>query len=348
MRKPMVSNLLSQAPKSQELDQVGLWWLTKVMEVSPVDSLPSMNKQLTWVPALSVIGQSYLELVRVWTVNTSGRWLFKRVVSAGTHISTECNKPQLDKLQVTARTGGDTAEGAAIDAVVRGTPHNSEEKTAIIARMRRHRKRGIDEWHFRHYEYMLCFDQPSFNILLALKETCKKKHANNPAYADLAKVRLLGELSIRNPVGSVCEEEVEKQVENVKMCIKGFLREEMHWTAPTQGIRDGPYRTVQIVLPTLKVMPMLGGLLDEIQKKTGCRIWVTYYQTDEKKTSDCYGEERNSQCGNIPLAGRLRSWQNYLDATTLLSLIYKGDIKRNIRGREYVIGWAVGELGWLL
>jgi len=233
----------------------------------------------------------YLELVRIWTLNTSGRWLFDRVISAGTHISTGHNKPLLEKLSLPTRAGGDTVESGAIDAVAGRTWHNSGEKTAIITRMRRHRKRGIDEWRFRHYEYMLCFDQSSFNVVHALKEACKKKHANNSADADLAKVRLIADLPMENTVGSLRKEEVDKLVENVKTSIKGFLRGEMQWTEPTQGIKNGPYRTVQIVLPTKKVMPMLGGLLGEIKRKTECRIWVTYYQNDEKKLLTVTGQK---------------------------------------------------------
>jgi len=79
---------------------------------------------------------------------------------------------------------------------------------------------------------MLCFDQATFDILQALKEDHKKKRANNSAHADLAKLRLTGELPMGNTVKNVNQEEVNEVVYTVKLGIKGFLRQGLHWTEP--------------------------------------------------------------------------------------------------------------------
>lgn len=84
----------------------------------------------------SIIAQTYLELVRVWTVNNSGEWLFNRVESAGVQVETKfakrCFKSQSEFLV----KGGNAPESAALQAISgKKSYFRSEERKTISWRV---------------------------------------------------------------------------------------------------------------------------------------------------------------------------------------------------------------------
>lgn len=227
----------------------------------------------------SIIAQTYLELVRVWTVNNSGEWLFNRVESAGVQVETKfakrCFKSQSNFLV----KGGNPPESAALEAISgKKSYFRSEEKKDILARVAQHRSRGIDNWHFRKYEYMLCFDSSVYENVTTLAKYCKKKYGNSSSYANLSKVILIKDIRLKGSAANLNTDSTTKLVESIKDGIKNFLKIEYHWKRPPLSITDGPFRTKQIVL--LKVDVKLNpaeeeAKLDEISTKTDCRIRVT-------------------------------------------------------------------------
>lgn len=227
----------------------------------------------------SIIAQTYLELVRVWTVNNSGEWLFNRVESAGVQVETKfakrCFKSQSNFLV----KGGNPPESAALEAISgKKSYFGSEEKKDILARVAQHRSRGIDNWHFRKYEYMLCFDSSVYENVTTLAKYCKKKYGNSSSYANLSKIILIKDIRLKDSAANLDTDSTTKLVESIKDGIKGFLKREYHWKRPPLSITDGPFRTKQIVL--LKVDMKLNpaeekAKLDEISTKTDCRIRVT-------------------------------------------------------------------------
>lgn len=227
----------------------------------------------------SIIAQTYLELVRVWTVNNSGEWLFNRVESAGVQVETKfakrCFKSQSNFLV----KGGNPPESAALEAISgKKSYFGSEEKKDILARVAQHRSRGIDNWHFRKYEYMLCFDSSVYENVTTLAKYCKKKYGNSSSYANLSKIILIKDIRLKGSAANLNTDSTTKLVESIKDGIKSFLKREYHWKRPPFSITDGPFRTKQIVL--LKVDVKLNpaeeeAKLDEISTKTDCRIRVT-------------------------------------------------------------------------
>ena len=157
----------------------------------------------------------------------------------------------------------------------------SEEKDNILARISVHRSRGIDNWHFRKYEYMLCFDKHAFEALNTLAQCCKERYGNNPSYTWMAKIILVKHVRLNDVAANLSGEETRKMVEDIKNGIKGFLQTEYRWRKPSCSISDGPFRTKQIIWPTDDIKYGSNereGKLNEIATKTGCRIRVT----DEK------------------------------------------------------------------
>ena len=251
----------------------------------------------------SIIAQTYLELVRVWTVNNSGEWLFNRVESAGVRVATKfakrCFKSQPNFLV----EGGKVPESAALKAISGEKSYfRSDEKNDILARIAQHRSRGLDNWHFRKYEYMLCFDKTAYESVTTLAKYCKKRYGDMPSYAKLSKVILIDDLKLKDAADNLNTDDKTKMVEIIKNGIKSFLREQYHWKRPSLSISDGPFRTKQIVLLSIdvKLSPAEEeAKVKEISTTTDCRIRVT----DERFDSQLLTITGRSEA--LPLASSL-------------------------------------------
>ena len=237
----------------------------------------------------SIIAQTYLELVRVWTVNNSGEWLFNRVESAGVQVETKFAKRCFKYQSNFLLKGGNPPESAALEAVSgKQSYFQSEEKKDILARVAQHRSRGIDNWHFRKYEYMLCFDRLIYENVRTLAKYCKERYGNSSSYANLSKIILIKDIRLKDSAANLDTDSTTKMVESIKDGITSFLKAEYFWKRPPLSITDGPFRTKQIVLLNVdvKLNPAEEeAKLDEISTKTDCRIRVTDERFDSQLLS---------------------------------------------------------------
>lgn len=225
----------------------------------------------------SIIAQTYLEFVRVWTVNLTGSWLFNRVESAGAQIATRFSSKHLPG---PLESGKEPPNETALRAIAgKDSYFGSAEKQDILARMRTHRSRGIDDWHFRKYDYMLCFNKSAFDRLQVLAACCKEKHAMNPSYVKPAKIILVCDLILKTSIEKLSKNETRVLVETIKVGIKDFLTRELGWTRPQKSILDGPFRTKQVVFPPAKITHLepadLDAELRKVATRTDCRIRIT-------------------------------------------------------------------------
>lgn len=164
----------------------------------------------------------------------------------------------------------------------------SEEKNDILARIAEHRSRGIDNWHFRDYEYMLCFDKPVYETLTTLAKCCTKRYGDIPSYANLSKIILLKDLRLKDAAADLSANDTSRLVGSIKDGIENFLDREYHWKTPPSSITDGPFRTKQIVLPRIntKHSPAEEEItLNDIAARTDCRIRVTDEKFDSQLIS---------------------------------------------------------------
>ena len=251
----------------------------------------------------SIIAQTYLELVRVWTVNNSSEWLFNRVESAGIQVETKFAKRCFKSQPNFFVKDGNPPESAALKAFSgKKSYFRSDEKDDILARVAQHRSRGIDNSHFRKYEYMLCFDRSVYESVKTLAKYCKKRYGNSPSYANLSKIILIKDIRLKDSAANLDTASTTKLVESIKDGIKSFLKAEYHWKRPPLSITDGPLRTKQIVLRQVdvKLRPAEEeAKLDQISTKTDCRIRVT----DERPVSQLLSVTGRSEA--LPIAS---SW----------------------------------------
>ena len=180
-------------------------------------------------------------------------------------------------------------ENAALKAISGEKSHfRSHEKDDILARIAQHRSRGLDNWHFRKYEYMLCFDESAYEAVKTLAKYCKKRYGDMPSYAKMSKIILIDDIKLKGAAANLNADATTKLVESIKTGIKGFLRAQYHWERPPLSISDGPFRTKQIVLLNLdvKLSPTEEeAKVNEISAKTDCRIRVTDERFDSQLLS---------------------------------------------------------------
>ena len=185
--------------------------------------------------------------------------------------------------------GGNAPESAALRAISgKESYFRSEEKDDILARIAEHRSRGIDNWHFRKYEYMLCLDQSVYETLTTLAKCCKKRYGDMPSYANLSKIVLLKDIKVKAVAAELSTKDTSRLVNSIKDGIKGFLDKEYHWKRPPLSITDGPLRTKQIVLRriNMKLSPAEKEItLNDIAARTDCRIRVTDEKFDSQLIS---------------------------------------------------------------
>lgn len=249
----------------------------------------SLDSLTDSIQVRSIIAQTYLELVRVWTVNLTGTWLFNRVESAGVQIATRFSSKHLPG---PLEPGNQPPNETALNSIA---GFGSAEKQDILARIRRHRSRGIDDWHFRKYDYMLCFNKSAYDRLQVLAASCKEKHAGDPSYPTPARIIPVSNLILNSPIENLDKKEVDILVQTIRDGIKNFLKQEFGWVRPQGSILDGPFRTKQIVLRPAKIMCLdptdLDAELHSIAIRTECRIRITDARFDSQLVSITGREE---------------------------------------------------------
>ena len=123
--------------------------------------------------------------------------------------------------------GGNFPEKAALEAISgKDSFFRSEEKNDILARVAQHSSRSIDNWHFRKYEYMLCFDKSVYETLVMLAKCCKEKHGDLPSYASLSKIILVKDVKLETAAANLDVGDTSKLVKSIKDGIKSFLTAE--------------------------------------------------------------------------------------------------------------------------
>ncbi|KIW31763.1 uncharacterized protein PV07_03360 [Cladophialophora immunda] len=235
--------------------------------------------------ARSVIAQTYLELVRAWTVNTTDRWMYGRVDSAGVDIKTPFN----ETVPLASRPDTD-ANSKAIDILAGDRNHfwsedYPHEKAVIVNRVKAHQPRGIEERHFRTFEYILCFDVYAFEAVKRLKQKAQAKSSSTGSKERISKVMLLEDCAWPDG-GKTCHDaDVVKDVNSrIKKQVKDFLGSEFGWTKPPfhKGMAGGEQRTLHMVLPEKYRHPVQQAL-NQMRKEFGCKIYLTWEGTAGKK-----------------------------------------------------------------
>lgn len=225
------------------------------------------------------MAQTYLELVRVWTMNTQKRWLFERVHSVGIRVPTELTKATLEV---------DKLDKAKAKKVVKATPitalggdesyfktKDPNEKETILTRMREHSTVGLFDYHFETFEYILCFDKVTKILLEKMKKLAEASlQAKDPQAVVKSNIYQLNCGSLDNDEDENVEN-LRKTAGKMKIAIKGFLKANFKWEKPAIAISEGEWRTLQVLVSEeVKKKVKEDGKLKEVSKKKGVKIMI--------------------------------------------------------------------------
>ncbi|MCJ1402396.1 hypothetical protein MMC11_005616 [Xylographa trunciseda] len=238
----------------------------------------------------SVLAQVYLEIMRIWTANATGRWLFKRVDSAGRLINnafTLSLTAEENLLSPASHIKLAKATIQAIEALELGTYYqwtgdHPNEVERLLERTKQHDFQGIDAADFGHYNFILCFTQHDADELHRMQ----KASGNS-----WARIVFLRGCEYRSTLQYMSDRaEMEKLLLAMKVVIKQFISEHLDdgfesiQFATTKG-----HRTLQIIQPLNSLNfagfrePLENGpKLKEYETKTGCAIKVTARRTSSQ------------------------------------------------------------------
>lgn len=247
----------------------------------------------------------------MWTVNSNNRWLFYRVESAGSFVETDfaqqARRSGAFSGQDLIKSGtlptehvlGDISDGSHFYPL-------SEEKSAILRRIGEHKTRGLQPWHFRNFEWIICLDSTTYKALTELSEYCKAQHGHESSGA---KIMQIGDnkstvLGTRQTGAG----EIKQYINNIRWAVGGFLRMIYKWQKPNSSLVDGVFRTRELVLLRTK-MQLLGpqgereSLLREVASRTKCSIRVTDMNYDNMLIFITGRNQSSLVLANIALAG---------------------------------------------
>ncbi|RDL39898.1 uncharacterized protein BP5553_04238 [Venustampulla echinocandica] len=201
----------------------------------------------------SIITQTYLELVRSWTMNTQKTWLFNRVHSAGTYIPTKFTKEHIGvKDPSTLPVAGIPASKAAISEVAGPEYYfwskNPDEKDTILERMRHHKSCGLEQRHFQQFDYILCFDEGSQKWLEKMKAIAVKNTKTAKGKPPPKVISNIHYLKGSEEFGAASKKTLHEVSEKIKVATKAFLTSEFGWERSHLGIAQGQWRTLQFIV----------------------------------------------------------------------------------------------------
>ena len=249
----------------------------------------------------SLMAQYHFELIRMWTANNGGPWLFHSVDSAGLRISTPWRKDGGGKLADDAKliigrtthTGLRNPGDVPSDFVMNNfSKRISEESPLFITdnrpfecdqiadRIRSHCSRGINDHIFEKYEYLLASNKRIEKALHTLSErVCDTWNSSLRR----------GELKGWEDMPRICVlEGIEDQLDS-KGVNKGndgppfyrvaeFAETELGWETPIGGPMASKLRTSFVQIPSREQKERIVGNqreeLNKIEQWTGCTLHV--------------------------------------------------------------------------
>ena len=144
----------------------------------------------------------------------------------------------------------------------------SFEKDEIFSRLSLRSTIGISAWHFQNWDYLLCTDKATFDLLERLRSYTKD---DEPDKRHIAKIVQLMNI---DPHG-----DLQMTLSAMKIAIKAWLNSEFGWAVPDIPIKNGARRTKQRVIPEQSFNTLLANnqaKRKEIAAASSCEIRLTY------------------------------------------------------------------------
>ena len=185
-------------------------------------------------------------------MNTTNRWLFEEVGSAGTHVESPFTLRYKDKLKYSNKFKPPTelSKNECLQALIDQNTFRSNERSMVVERLRGRQTQGVHPEHFYKWDYIICFGKDTHESLETLQACAETEYQGSGA--PKAKIVKLG--------GARWTLEGQELVNAVKKTIKTWLKEELKWVepAPSLDLRSSLRRTYQIVTTEEHFRTMMG------------------------------------------------------------------------------------------
>ena len=204
----------------------------------------------------------------MWTANTTGQWLFREVESAGCLVNSKFTWKHKSQFKETLSLSATHTNDTALTALSGQKHFWSKEKDDIFSRLALRSTIGIDIWHFQHWDYFLCADQMTYNLLERLKSYAKRDKSKQKQKAKLVP-----------PMNINLHENLQETISTMKEATRTWLTKEFSWVVPEPAIKDGPRRTKQLVVSDQSFSALLAkgqAKRKEIAAACGCEIRLSY------------------------------------------------------------------------
>jgi len=223
---------------------------------SPSPSSPKRDLQIIFVDPFnlgrSVIAATITRLTKEWTLQAGGDWRILKAQSAGFFVKKGCDCVDvIENLDYSYQSykkpmgaGDAKANATAVQALFDNKSFDYPFKKTVKDGLDKRRSRGVRRNIFAEFDYIIVFTAREHDNMIALRKALIAKDGKAAAPKGKGRVIHLGRYLTmdgvpreiidppKNQDGSDIRANWNFKISQIKMAIKGFLREETRWTAP--------------------------------------------------------------------------------------------------------------------
>lgn len=246
--------------------------------------------------------------MRSYRVHSNGRWVFKRVESAGYYVATPFSRPFIEGIpyeNLGSRIPPSYTSGIQAHDYSWSASYPREAYT-ILERMKNETVQGIrrEDFEAQGYGIMLCFSE-DVRIKLEMMKLSANQNNPNVVCPQIRKLQLLGTPKqtkdcLNDP------EKMKEVVREVKDALSAFVNKELFPTSPTV-VSNGQKgaRTLQLLLKSRDIAIIERSVsvaeqprVKELEKASGCAIQITRTSSGEYLVSVIGPQGSNERGGN--------------------------------------------------
>ncbi|KAJ9150795.1 hypothetical protein NKR23_g3345 [Pleurostoma richardsiae] len=210
--------------------------------------------------ARSVVAEAVMKLLRGWTIMTGGEWRIEVIHSAGFFVKHRSEVVETikglsfthDSYRMSLSAGNRAPNAVPLEAVFDNKSYDYPFKKAIQDEMTSRRSRGLPKDIFRIYDYIMVFTGREHDNMLQLRRALVAEEGKDIAPKGKGRLLHLGHYltldgipreivdAPKKPDGTDSRENWNFKVSSqIKIGLKGFLRQEMGWKQPAQNAKSG-------------------------------------------------------------------------------------------------------------
>jgi protein-tyrosine-phosphatase len=227
---------------------------------SPSPTPPRKDNRIIFVDphnvGRSVVAMACMHLLKEWTQRTGGDWRTTYAHSAGFFLRRRSDIADVIENMPYSRkgfkhdliAGGAPPAKLALDAVFDNGLYAYPFKATVRDTANNHRSRGLTKEIFKAYDYIVVFTGREHDNMIQLRKTLREKGGGQLTPNGKGRVLHLGSYiksssgvpkeiidTKKGQDGTQTREDWNGKVAEVKIALKAFLKQELHWRQPPKG-----------------------------------------------------------------------------------------------------------------